>query len=209
VGLRAVPNAVVKRKIPSPRRESNSRTPIVGKKLLNTFHYIWFSFVLRLKCFHLPFKPSLFSDTHKTTTNIKGDLWRHIALLSLRHSLRPNLAKNTERGSKDNGLDFFSLSQHKWHYSTHSAILGGGDVVFTAATVTSTSSLLVSKESVPVLCVCVCGVISYLCCIVMIRCGHAKVSWCTRIAAGLKGYIIRLYVHRVRNESTSWNAVIP
>jgi hypothetical protein len=29
VGLRAVLNAAVKRKIPSPRRESNSRTPIV------------------------------------------------------------------------------------------------------------------------------------------------------------------------------------
>jgi hypothetical protein len=29
VGLRAVLDAVVKRKIPSPRRESNPRTPIV------------------------------------------------------------------------------------------------------------------------------------------------------------------------------------
>jgi hypothetical protein len=29
VGLRAVLNKVVKRKIPSPRRESNPRTPIV------------------------------------------------------------------------------------------------------------------------------------------------------------------------------------
>jgi hypothetical protein len=29
VGPRAVPDAVVKRKIPSPRRESNPRTPIV------------------------------------------------------------------------------------------------------------------------------------------------------------------------------------
>jgi hypothetical protein len=29
VGPRAVPDAVVKRKIPSPRRESNLRTPIM------------------------------------------------------------------------------------------------------------------------------------------------------------------------------------
>jgi hypothetical protein len=39
VGPRAIMDAVVKRKIPSPRRESNPRTPIVQSVLINVHAY--------------------------------------------------------------------------------------------------------------------------------------------------------------------------
>jgi hypothetical protein len=44
VDPRAVLDAVVKRKIPSPRRESNPRTPIVQPKILPIRILIWISF---------------------------------------------------------------------------------------------------------------------------------------------------------------------
>jgi hypothetical protein len=46
MGPRAVLNAVVKRKIPSPRRESNPRTPIVLSLSLSLYIYIYKTYVV-------------------------------------------------------------------------------------------------------------------------------------------------------------------
>jgi hypothetical protein len=47
VGPRAVLGAVVKRKIPSPRRKSNPRTPVILNKLRFTINNSWFYGLLR------------------------------------------------------------------------------------------------------------------------------------------------------------------
>jgi hypothetical protein len=63
VGPRAVLDALVKRKIPSPRQESNPRTPIVQPVvILNT---------AQTKC--LSFRPWLCEDTSSTTMVISSE----------------------------------------------------------------------------------------------------------------------------------------
>jgi hypothetical protein len=52
VGTRAVLDTVVKRKIPSPRRESNPRTPIVqpvAQRYTDWVDYAWFVYLREIK----------------------------------------------------------------------------------------------------------------------------------------------------------------